>query len=76
MTRATASFLLLLAADGGARVVALSSAGLACTLAAGFLGWMLVQDYHIGIRLTPTQERDETTVQNARPIGVRHDRAA
>ncbi|MBD0742652.1 hypothetical protein BG418_14345 [Streptomyces sp. CBMA152] len=39
--------------------LALASAGVVCTVAAGFLGWMLVQDYHIGIRLTEVQERDE-----------------
>ncbi|WP_086561593.1 DUF2231 domain-containing protein [Streptomyces africanus] len=48
--------------------LALSSAGLACTLAAGFLGWTLVQDYHVGIRLTPLQESDEQTVQSAELI--------
>jgi uncharacterized membrane protein len=56
--------------------LALSSAGVACTLAAGFLGWMLVQDYHVGVRLTPVQQRDETTVQHTRLINVRDDRAA
>lgn len=55
---------------GVALGLGLTSAGLLCTLAAGFLGWMLVQDYHIGVRLTPTQERDEITVQSAHPIGT------
>lgn len=55
----------------------LSAAGVACTAAAGFLGWMLVQDYHIGVRLTPTQEHDELAVQSARRLHVvRHRRAA
>lgn len=63
-------------ATGTTLGLALSSAGLACTLAAGFLGWTLVQNYHIGIRLTPTQERDELTVQNVRLISLHHDRAA
>lgn len=48
--------------------LALSASGLACTLGAGFLGWMLVQDYHAGIRLTPLQESDEQAVQQAQPI--------
>jgi uncharacterized membrane protein len=48
--------------------LALSAAGLACTLGAGFLGWMLVQDYHVGIRLTPLQESDEQAVQTAQRI--------
>lgn len=56
--------------------LALTSAGVACTLAAGFLGWMLVQDYHIGIRLTPTQERDELAVQNVHRIGAHRSHAA
>jgi uncharacterized membrane protein len=57
--------------------LALSAAGVTCTVAAGFLGWMLVQDYHIGIRLTPAQERDELAVQSTRRLhAVRHHRAA
>lgn len=63
-------------ATGATLGLALSAAGLACTGVAGFLGWMLVQDYHIGIRLTPTQERDELTVQNTKVIGLHHHRAA
>jgi hypothetical protein len=47
----------------------------ACTIAAGFLGWMLVQDYHIGVRLTSAQERDEPAVQT-RLTRIHHDRAA
>lgn len=47
--------------------LALTSAGVLCTLAAGFLGWMLVQTYHVGIRLTPRQEGDELAVQQERP---------
>jgi uncharacterized membrane protein len=53
----------------------LSAAGVACTIAAGFLGWMLVQDYHIGVRLTSAQERDEPAVQT-RLTRIHHDRAA
>ena len=63
-------------ATGTTLGLALSSAGLACTLASGFLGWMLVQTYHIGVRLTPTQQRDERTVQNTKVIGLHGDRAA
>lgn len=47
--------------------LALSSAAVLCTIAAGYLGWMLVQTYHIGIRLTPKQEGDELAVQQTRP---------
>lgn len=63
-------------ATGTTLGLALSSAGLACTLAAGFLGWMLVQTYHIGIRLTPTQERDEGSVQSTRVTPLHGKRAA
>ncbi|MEV5942225.1 DUF2231 domain-containing protein [Streptomyces sp. NPDC051994] len=66
--------------DGPARSatlgLALSAAGVAITIGAGFLGWMLVQNYHMGVRLTPTQERDELAVQNARLFRLHHDRAA
>ncbi|MCX5063456.1 MULTISPECIES: DUF2231 domain-containing protein [unclassified Streptomyces] len=55
-------------ANGVTAGLALSAAGLACTLGAGFLGWTLVQDYHVGIRLTPLQESDEQAVQNAELI--------
>ena len=36
-----------------------SSVGLALTLVAGFLGWTLVQNHHVGISLTPDQEKIE-----------------
>lgn len=42
----------------------LSAIGVASTLGAGFLGWMMVQDYHIGIRLAPEQELAEPAVQH------------
>lgn len=63
-------------ATGSTLGLTLAAAGLACTLAAGFLGWTLVQNYHIGIRLTPTQERDELTVQNTKVITLHRNRAA
>ncbi|KRV51086.1 hypothetical protein AQ490_02470 [Wenjunlia vitaminophila] len=63
-------------AKGTTPGLALSSAGLACTMVAGFLGWALVQDYHIGIRLTTTQERDEDAVQQTSLIGLHQNRAA
>lgn len=59
-------------ATGATTGLALSSAGLACTLAAGFLGWMLVQDYHVGIRLTRLQKSDEQSVQKTRPLHLHH----
>jgi len=63
-------------ARGATLGLALASAGVACTVAAGFLGWMLVQNYHIGVKLTPAQERDESAVQSAQLIRAHHDRAA
>ncbi|MGX4688442.1 DUF2231 domain-containing protein [Streptomyces sp. JNUCC 63] len=63
-------------ATGATLGLALTSAGVACTAAAGFLGWMLVQDYHIGIRLTPAQERDELTVQNVHRLSAHQRRVA
>lgn len=56
--------------------LALACAGMVCTLGAGFLGWTLVQDYHVGIRLTPTQVRDELSVQASQPrVGLLHRHA-
>jgi uncharacterized membrane protein len=66
--------------DGPARSatpgLALASAGVASTIAAGFLGWMLVQTYHVGVSLTPTQESDEQVVQHMRPRRSDDRRAA
>jgi uncharacterized membrane protein len=45
--------------------LALASAGVAITVAAGSLGWVLIQSFHVGIRLTPRQEEDEGAVQAA-----------
>ncbi|PZH10791.1 hypothetical protein C1I97_13490 [Streptomyces sp. NTH33] len=63
-------------ATGPVLGLALTSAGVACTIAAGSLGWMLVQDYHIGIRLTPTQARDELAVQNVHRLSTHRHHAA
>lgn len=53
----------------------LSAIGVVLTVAAGFFGWMLVQDYHVGIRLTPEQELAEHSVQHARPGVTSHPKA-
>jgi uncharacterized membrane protein len=45
----------------------LSAIGVALTIMAGFFGWMLVQDYHIGVRLAPEQELAEPAVQHTQP---------
>lgn len=39
--------------------VALTLLGVAFTLVAGFLGWKMVQTHHVGIDLTPEQQRFE-----------------
>lgn len=39
--------------------IALSAIGVLLTLPAGFLGWSLVQDHHVGVQLTAEQERLE-----------------
>jgi uncharacterized membrane protein len=51
--------------------VVLSAIGVAATAAAGFFGWSLVQDYHVGVRLAPEQELAEPSVQHSQP-GRRH----
>ena len=51
----------------------LSAAGVGVTVVAGALGWMLVQTYHVGVHLTPSQEQDEDSVQRAPALTiVRH----
>jgi uncharacterized membrane protein len=56
--------------------VVLSAIGVVLTLFAGFFGWMLVQDYHIGIRLTPEQELAEPAIQHTAPAGLGRRHAA
>ncbi|TSD98103.1 DUF2231 domain-containing protein [Skermania sp. ID1734] len=42
--------------------LALSALGVALTIAAGAMGWTLVQTFHIGVSLTDAQCRDEDIV--------------
>jgi uncharacterized membrane protein len=56
--------------------VVLSAIGLALTAAAGFFGWMLVQDYHVGVRLVPEQELAEPAIQHTQPGGLGRRHAA
>lgn len=44
-------------ADGSAWILPL--AGVILTVAGGFLGWKMVQTHHVGVDLTPEQERLE-----------------
>ncbi len=39
--------------------IVLSVAGVLCTIGAGFFGWTMIQTDHVGIQLTPEQERLE-----------------
>ncbi len=56
--------------------LALPAAGVAVTVDAGAFGWMLVQAYHVGVRLTVNQEQDEDSVQQAPALTiVRHRQA-
>jgi uncharacterized membrane protein len=49
--------------------IALSGLGFLLTMAAGFLGWTLVQTHHVGIELTDEQRRLEAEVTGpARPL--------
>ncbi|GAA4968766.1 DUF2231 domain-containing protein [Yinghuangia aomiensis] len=49
--------------------LALSSGGLLATMTAGFLGWMLVQTYHVGVTLNTAQEAQEWQADTS---GARH----
>ncbi len=53
--------------------LALAAAGMGLTLAAGFLGWEMIQKHHVGIDLTPEQHRIDI-VASGRPI--RNDHSA
>ncbi|MGH3549888.1 MAG: DUF2231 domain-containing protein [Pseudonocardiaceae bacterium] len=45
-------------ADADATIgIVLSAIGVALTVAAGFQGWALIQKHHVGVQLTPDQER-------------------
>ncbi len=46
-------------APGAATAIVLSAIGVGLTVAAGALGWILVQTHHVGVQLTPDQERLE-----------------
>ena len=56
--------------------VILSALGVVLTVAAGFLGWTLVQDYHVGVRLAPGQQTAEPEVQHHKFGTLGRSRAA
>jgi uncharacterized membrane protein len=53
-------------AAGAAAGIILSALGVACTLAAGWYGWMLVQTWHVGVNLEGTQVQADPTLQEFR----------
>lgn len=56
--------------------LALATAGVALTVVAGFLGWVLVQTYHVGIDLTAPQAEEESIVHQSSPLPMTHRRAS
>jgi len=56
--------------------LALAAAGVGVTVVAVALGWMLVQTYHVGVRLTPSQEQDEASVQQPPALTIVNHRQA
>jgi uncharacterized membrane protein len=56
--------------------IVLASLGVTLTVAAGFLGWKLVQTHHVGIDLTPEQQRLEPRAEaNVAQSGMHGERA-
>lgn len=47
--------------------IVLSLAGMIATAVAGFLGWTLTQKHHVGVDLTPEQERLEPDFSRTHP---------
>ena len=54
--------------------VALAGCGLGLTAAAGFLGWTMVQRHHVGVKMTPEQQKFDMArhAQPARLSQIRH----
>ena len=46
--------------------IVLSAIGVLLTVPAGFIGWSLVQDHHVGIQLTPAQQALEPLQDTSR----------
>lgn len=55
--------------------IALSAIGVLLTLAAGFLGWSMVQNHHVGVNLSAEQERLEPAVPSPAPDDRHHPTA-
>jgi len=55
--------------------IALALVGVVCTVGAGFFGWTMIQDDHVGVALSPAQERLEPTVAGVQDSTLRTPRA-
>jgi uncharacterized membrane protein len=56
----------------GGGMIVLSLFGLALTVLAGYLGWTLVQNHHVGVALSPEQERLEPTIPTPPTTPIQH----
>ena len=52
--------------DAGLSLV-LALVGVLVTVGAGFFGWTLIQNHHVGVELTPEQQRYEPSAPEAAP---------
>jgi uncharacterized membrane protein len=55
--------------------IVFSLVGVGCTVAAGFFGWTMIQDDHVGVALSPEQERLEPTGAGVQDGTIRRPRA-
>lgn len=55
--------------------IVLALVGVLCTVGAGFFGWTMIQDDHVGVALSPEQERLEPTVAGVQDGTLRRPRA-
>ena len=55
--------------DAGLSLI-LALIGVLVTVGAGFFGWTLIQNHHVGVKLTPEQERDEMNAPETMPSRV------
>jgi uncharacterized membrane protein len=55
--------------------ITLSAIGVLLTLPAGFLGWTMVQNHHVGVNLSAEQERLEPALPGPAPDDRHHPTA-
>jgi hypothetical protein len=51
--------------SGEASGIILALLGVLCTVGAGYFGWTMIQTDHVGVQLTPEQERMDRGVRTA-----------